>query len=440
GELAGTGTLGFTWGDSEISDTITASNYLPLAGGTLTGALTIQGSDDTDALSIHEGATNRFSIRVRGTGTDLASFFVRGAQVMTLEEGGNVGIGRMSSTNKLEVEGAASKATAGDWLSNSDKRIKTDISSAEGLEFLTQLNPVKFRYTDEYLTLHPEIENRVYYNFIAQEFAEVFPDAVQGSGEYLPDGSEILQLDPYNASIVTIKAIQELDIKIEELRSEKELQITTSVSAEETVLSADLIASFKDLYRVAGLKLKDGILAFKELFMEKLFVRELVIDASPPAFKKDPTVGSVEIKTDNLQISEEDGHAMFIIKNDNINKDSKVFVTLRGDYAPATRYWLDLDSGEFTIYFNSTPLNTVNLDYWVVGVTGIEESEELQEEVENSAEGEEAGSLDPVGADTPKIQDEGISGTTEEVIEEVPQEEPDGTEESKKVNSADISE
>ncbi|MEX0877855.1 MAG: hypothetical protein WDZ40_03275, partial [Candidatus Spechtbacterales bacterium] len=49
GELAGTGTLGFTWGDSEISDTLTASNYLPLAGGTLTGALTLS-ADPTTAL------------------------------------------------------------------------------------------------------------------------------------------------------------------------------------------------------------------------------------------------------------------------------------------------------------------------------------------------------------------------------------------------------
>ncbi len=54
-----------------------------------------------------------------------------------------------------------------------------------------------------------------YYNVIAQEFAEVFPDAVTGSGEYLPNAgktpqNEILQVDTYPAQIVTIAAVQEL--------------------------------------------------------------------------------------------------------------------------------------------------------------------------------------------------------------------------------------
>ena len=50
---------------------------------------------------------------------------------------------------------------------------------------------------------------------IAQQFAEVFPDAVTGSGEYLEGApktpeNEILQVDTYPAQIVTIAAVQEL--------------------------------------------------------------------------------------------------------------------------------------------------------------------------------------------------------------------------------------
>jgi hypothetical protein len=52
-------------------------------------------------------------------------------------------------------------------------------------------------------------------NVIAQEFAEVFPDHVQSSGEKLPDGSEILQVDTYPLTIYSAAAVQELAAKVE---------------------------------------------------------------------------------------------------------------------------------------------------------------------------------------------------------------------------------
>ena len=69
---------------------------------------------------------------------------------------------------------------------------------------------VDFRYTDDYLAAHPEIGDRRYPNVIAQEFQEVFPDDVKGSGQRLPDGSEILQVDTYPLTIYSAAAIQEL--------------------------------------------------------------------------------------------------------------------------------------------------------------------------------------------------------------------------------------
>lgn len=130
-----------------------------------------------------------------------------------------VGINRIPTTNTFEVGGDASKTSAGDWLSNSDKRIKRDVRDIAGsLETLMKLRPVTFRYTAEYLAKHPEINDKVYYNFIAQEYAEVFPESVKGSGEYLDSGEEILQLDAYNSQIVTIKAVQQL---VEENRALK---------------------------------------------------------------------------------------------------------------------------------------------------------------------------------------------------------------------------
>jgi hypothetical protein len=142
-----------------------------------------------------------------------------------------VGIGRISAANSLEVEGEASKTTATAWLANSDKRIKTDILDIDNaFETILKLRPVKFKYTNEYKLKHPIVKDKYYYNFIAQEFQEVFPESVKGSGEYV-DGTkeEILQLDSYNAQIVSIKAVQELILEnqqqqkeIEALRAELE--------------------------------------------------------------------------------------------------------------------------------------------------------------------------------------------------------------------------
>jgi hypothetical protein len=137
------------------------------------------------------------------------------AQVARLDQdnvfSGKVGIGRNPAVNALEVAGNASKSTSGGWSLNSDRRIKSEIRPILGaLEKLDQVRLVDFRYTENYLATHPVIEDRRYPNVIAQEFAEVFPDDVKSSGERLPDGSEILQVDTYPLTIYTAAAVQEL--------------------------------------------------------------------------------------------------------------------------------------------------------------------------------------------------------------------------------------
>ena len=128
-----------------------------------------------------------------------------------LDSAGRLGIGRTPTTNALEVNGNASKNTAGNWLANSDRRIKTEIEPISGaLEKLSQVRLVDFRYTAGYLAAYPEIEDRRYPNVIAQEFAEVFPEDVKGSGQLLSDGSEVLQVDTYPLTIYSAAAIQEL--------------------------------------------------------------------------------------------------------------------------------------------------------------------------------------------------------------------------------------
>lgn len=137
------------------------------------------------------------------------------AQVARLDQDnvftGRVGIQRTPAANNLEVEGNASKTTAGNWLSNSDRRIKTDVQPITGaVEKLRKVNLVDFQYSVAYRQAHPEVGDQRYLNVIAQEFAEVFPQHVHSSGETLPDGSSILQVDTYPLTIYSAAAVQEL--------------------------------------------------------------------------------------------------------------------------------------------------------------------------------------------------------------------------------------
>ena len=140
-------------------------------------------------------------------------------------EGGRVGIGRLASKNALEVEGNASKTTAGSWLANSDRRIKKDVREIENaLDVLKKVKLVDFEYTEEYLQKHPSVkEGKRYPNVIAQEYAKVFPDWVGGSGEKLKgESEEVLQVDTYPIMIYSAAAIQELADENRELKERLE--------------------------------------------------------------------------------------------------------------------------------------------------------------------------------------------------------------------------
>jgi|GEM_PF-865209 len=208
-----------TWGwdlYGQVSETPSTGTYVAIDGGKWhstaladDGSLVNWGSGadvpPSDGTYIAVAAGGNQSVAIR---SDAVAFEV-----------GMVGVGRVPYSNALEVEGDASKSTAGSWLANSDRRIKTDIQPVtEALETLNQVRLVSFEYTDDYKAKHAGIGEGRYLNVIAQEFAQVFPDHVKGSGERLPDGSEILQVDTYPLTIYSAAAIQEL-------RSEKDAEI-----------------------------------------------------------------------------------------------------------------------------------------------------------------------------------------------------------------------
>jgi len=186
------------------------------------GFVRLTGGDASNiGLRLREEAGPRWALFIRGWQSDnlvLKDETLSGSDLMTFQLGTRrVGINRVPSGNALEVEGNASKTTAGSWLANSDRRIKTRIRPlTDALEVIGNLRPVGFRYTHAYRQAHPHIEDREYFNVIAQDFARVFPQAVQESGEELPNGEAILQVDTYPAAIHAIAAIQELNAKVEQ--------------------------------------------------------------------------------------------------------------------------------------------------------------------------------------------------------------------------------
>jgi len=199
-------------GGYAFSAALKSDGTLVAWGDNTDGQLTIPASA-TQVTHLAAGANHMLALRA-----DLIP-----AQVARLDQDnvftGKVGIKRTPATNTLEVEGTASKTTASSWLANSDRRIKTEITSLTGaLEKIDQVRLVDFRYTEDYRAAHPAIDDVRYLNVVAQEFAEVFPEHVKESGEFLADGSPILQVDTYPLTIYSAAAVQELHRDSLELR------------------------------------------------------------------------------------------------------------------------------------------------------------------------------------------------------------------------------
>ncbi|MHC4479266.1 MAG: tail fiber domain-containing protein [Planctomycetota bacterium] len=132
-----------------------------------------------------------------------------------------VGIARKAETNAFEVEGEASKTVAGGWLANSDVRIKDDVRTiTNALQRLDKVRLVSFKYNGDYRSQHSSIEDRRYMNVVAQEFREVFPEYVKSSGEKLPNGEDILQVDTYPLTVYSAAALQELHVMVKDKDTE----------------------------------------------------------------------------------------------------------------------------------------------------------------------------------------------------------------------------
>ena len=158
---------------------------------------------------------------------------------MVIAAGGNLGIGTTTPTYQLQLAtDSAAKPTSTLWTVASDARIKTDITSINcefALSRIESIRPVSFRFTPEYLA---EImgEDKLYYNFIAQELEQTFPECIIRSGQklekvivpeirdengYITSESiketlvnDIASVDSHSIIIHLIAAVKELSTKV----------------------------------------------------------------------------------------------------------------------------------------------------------------------------------------------------------------------------------
>ena len=166
--------------------------------------------------------------------TAAKAFVVGGYSSCFLVDGAisKAGFGTTTPAHRLDVVGTAGLSTGTAWTNTSDSRIKTNVQTISGaLAKVKQLRPVSFQYNDQYLSVHDEIDGTKTYNsFVAEEYEDVFPDAVSigGNLEIITDEEtdekeifieDLKQFTPTDLPIYLVAAVQELATRLEALES-----------------------------------------------------------------------------------------------------------------------------------------------------------------------------------------------------------------------------
>jgi len=127
---------------------------------------------------------------------------------------------------------------ANEYLAPSDRRLKQNIQSLEAiLPKLLKLNPVSYQYLPK---VNPDGHNRT--GFIAQEVLEIFPDVVvnedvdvSDDGKVIRKKSEYYAMNYIDLIPITIKALQEQQTIIDEVRTENDELRRTNESQQEKI-------------------------------------------------------------------------------------------------------------------------------------------------------------------------------------------------------------
>jgi hypothetical protein len=141
------------------------------------------------------------------------------AEVFTVLQSGNVGIGTNAPTDKLSVNGTASKPGGGSWAVFSDERLKNVKGLfTSGLSAVMRLQPIRYEYKPvNALNLDSKGE---YVGFGAQALQKVIPEAVSRNGNgYLQVNNDPIIWTMLNAIKEQQKEIVQLREQLQQLRA-----------------------------------------------------------------------------------------------------------------------------------------------------------------------------------------------------------------------------
>lgn len=182
-----------------------ANGFLPLSGGTLSGALNVNGAV---SVTVAAGQYGVFQSTVTGART-WAIGTIPNSDFALLDI-------NLSGTARLTVKTSGDcYNTTGTWNATSDARVKRDLADyTSGLAEVLRLHPVSFFYNGELGTID---DGATHYGLIAQEVEQVMPELVGEMTTIRPSDEvpcTVKTVDPGRAIYAVINAVRELDARV----------------------------------------------------------------------------------------------------------------------------------------------------------------------------------------------------------------------------------
>jgi len=193
--------------------TVGSETMLLADNGTCTSSVIAYASGETAFVS----APSSGQLMAVGTSNDRSLRFVtNGSERVRVTNGGEVYIAGTTDQGayNLQVNGTGVWG-AGAYVNGSDARLKEDVQSiASGINLVTQMRPVTFKYKEEYSK-----DQSIQTGFIAQELKEVLKNTNYVDG-VVKQGPEYLNVAYQNLIPILTKAIQELKTELDAVKVE----------------------------------------------------------------------------------------------------------------------------------------------------------------------------------------------------------------------------